>query len=290
MDRYEPLARLWNSSGTSQADGAHVFALVDHAGAAGLMQRLQGDRSIAWISLFDNSAERRALEVAPILIDLGVASERPKTAVRILLDWLLSTCACSNAVLLLRSTYAHRPLADALARRLNALLPDNMPVMLRYFDTRVFASLLAVLYPEQRRMFLGVATAWWWFDRAGTSHVVPSEPCANDELPVPIPFDEAQQAALIDAADADAVVLQMLRQAPDMCESHTRGALHALVDACLPHARSHGIDDGREQALFCLTALEIGPAFYDQAPWREALQRRRQAGQSLAKLIQEMTT
>ena len=136
-------------------NNARLYALVDHAGAPGLLAELGRRTGIPWCSLFEDSKEQGALEVAPVLIQFADGGSS-QTELK-LLAWLHRACKFSTSLTVLQSSLAQPALASALKRRLNAKLPDGMFVMLRYFDTRILGSLITVLTAAQRGEFLGVA-------------------------------------------------------------------------------------------------------------------------------------
>jgi len=268
--------------------GLCLYALVDHAAAPGLVAQLRQWSSIRWRSLFEGSREARALGVAPILIRLGT-NPQASAAGRVVLAWLLDRCAFGNAMLLLHSTWTLDALAPALVRRLDARLPDDMPVMLRYFDPRVFAALVPVLTDRQRADFLAVACRWSWLDRAGSLQIRDADaPQDVDPMKEALTLDAAQEAALIDAAEADAVALEIRKQAPDLSGQRTAAALHALIRACLPAVHRYGIGDVRQQALFCITAVHAGPRFHEEPAWQQALEGAQRDGRPFAQVLQEM--
>lgn len=277
----------WRSSSGASQKPESLFVLVDHAGCSGLLARLHPSPSLRWISLFEDSRESNALEVAPILLDLGRVDEPPLEAKR-LLAWLAETCQASNALLVVRSTWRHAELAGSLKRRLDALLTDDMHVLLRYFDTRVFASLMQTFDAAQKAAFCCVANEWWWLDRGGKLCHMTTQEQAEDVLQGPVVFSDAQQARLIDSCEADAVAQEVVRLAPDLCGHLSRGQLHELVSACLPAARAHGIESLPLQSLFCMAALEHGVDFHERAPWLDTLKAAQTQKRDFAWVVQQV--
>jgi hypothetical protein len=253
------------------SSGQRLYLLIDHAGAPGLVTELRRRAAIPWSSLFDDSKEQGALTVAPILVHFpdACASQSELN----LLTWLRRACEFSTSLTVLHSTLAHDNLARALKHRLNAQLPDHMPVMLRYFDTRILESLVQVLSPPQRSEFLGIASRWQWLDRAGCLRRLDADQLQDDSWPHRFEFDVVQQNALIEASTADALVEQMQARAADLCRPKTRADLHALAERCVPKLDRFAIKDIRTQTLYCLTELQLGPAFDLQPAWADALAR-----------------
>lgn len=276
----------WRSS-DAPSGSERVFALVDHAGCSGLLARLSQSPSLRWISLFQDSTESNAIEVAPILVDLG-GVDLPALGAKRMLAWLSQACKASNAVLVLRSTWALEELATALKRRLDALLPDDMPVLLRYFDTRVFVSLMQTLDAPQKAAFCCIASQWWWLDRGGRLCEMSTLHHAEDALYGSITFSDAQQAQLIDSCEADAVAQEVVRTAPDLCSGLSHGQLHELVSDCLLAAHGHGITSLPMQSLFCMVALEHGVGFHEQTPWLNKLKTAHTQGHDFAWVVQQV--
>ena len=254
------------------------YLLIDHAGAPGLTQALRGRYFLSWTSLFEGSTEVGALEVAPILVQLP--SHRMTSSERDFLQWLYRKCQFSTSVTALHSTWTRDSLEHALKIRLDAVLPDNLPVMLRYFDTRTLESLWRVLTAEQQKQFFGFASCWQWLDRAGDLHQWHTEQLTNDSWPARFEVDVTQQKALIESGEADALAAQMAAQAPDLCHVKQRAELHALANRCRAKFDALGIADIRTQTLYCLTALQHGLDFDADPRWAEMLGRvgRKQLG------------
>jgi Domain of unknown function (DUF4123) len=257
------------------APGRHLppdlrhYLLIDHAGAPGLLAELRRAHGVSWWSLFADSKEQGAIDVAPILVYLS--DDQSTLSERDFLRWVRRNCEFSTSAAVLHSAWAPDELIAALKRRLDVLLPDRMPVMLRYFDTRVLESLLQVLTSVQREQFMGVASRWHWLDRAGQLKGQDVEQLQADAWPHPFELDVAQQNALIDASAADALAEQMNTQAPDMCQSKSRAELHALAARCLTKFGKLHIEDLRTQTLYCLTALQLSSDFELQPGWAAAL-------------------
>lgn len=256
----------------AQRPGASLFVLVDTSGLPQLRAQLRQHAALAARNLFESTREHAAMSVAPVLIDLG-ALDRPADpqALR-LLDWLLTQCVDNHTLTLLRSTRTLDQLAVALTKRLDAELPQQVRVLMRYFDTRVLGALMQTLQPDQAAEFFGIADRWSWFDRNGVlQHQQTDELPHADTFKSPLQLSQQQEAQLLEAAEPDAVMQLMRQIAPDECVRVSAGALHASITQCLPAAQSLGIDDPRQQALFCLTELLHGPQFFSQPLWQEAL-------------------
>jgi len=281
---------FWQTHNAADLPPLRLFVLVDTSAAPGLVSTLRDLRSLPAVSLFDGAREAGAQEVAPVLVDLGALGTPPSYSAGTLIGWLMKHCLTTSAWLTLHSPMDLPTLVGALKRRLDVQLPDDYPALLRYFDTRVFASLMQTLSEGQRQAFLGVAARWLWLDRGGGLHSVSTTPAGTDPLLATLCLNEAQQAAMIDAAEPDAVVHQMRQAAPDLCADRTGAALHQIASQCVKVARSHGIEDTRQLALFCLVEVEQGPQFYHQAAWQEGLAQMARSDRNFVRLVQDMET
>jgi hypothetical protein len=277
---------LWPTVDEPDSGPCLLYALVDHGGAPGLLAELARHAPLRWQSMFEGTREESALEVAPILIHLGPWTTTPWPTATALTSWLDRSCKTSNAVIWLRSTWSFDAMSRALRNRLDAQLPDKMPVMLRYFDTRVLASLHQVLLPDQAAAFMGLAEQWTWLDRSGNVSSSCTRHYNEDGLIPPLRLSAAQEAALIDAAEPDAVIQLMRQVAPELCARQTPAQLHAVVSDSLSAARGYRIEAALQQALFCLTAVEHGAGFHAQAGWKARLELAARDGTEFSTLLQ----
>jgi hypothetical protein len=100
-----------------------------------------------------------------------------------------------------------------LRDRTDAVLPQNLGVLLRYFDPRVLDTLTKVLDRERLSAFLGIASCWAFPERSGGLLMLETDTLeGGKELKTPITFDTTQEAALIDAGEADAMIYLLLNQ------------------------------------------------------------------------------
>jgi hypothetical protein len=238
---------------------------VDHAGTPGLLNRLLGRPATRWVNLFSGSPGESAVEAAPLLLDLQTPWQLAW------LQWLQDVCRESSSLTLLHSALDLSALARSLKRRLEVMLPDGVPALLRYFDTRILESLYQTLEPEQKKSFFGIAACWQWLDRAGNLQQFFTEQWPADSWPDLFVFSEKQQNAMIDAAEADVVVQQMQRHGMDLCTGHSRAALHRLARECLVKANQFSIEGASARTLFALAMLELGADFPMKPQWRDLM-------------------
>jgi hypothetical protein len=257
---------------TAPESDAELYALVDHSGARGLLANLQRLGTLSWRSLFEGSTEAQAIDAAPLLIALpdgGHASSE-----RELLRWLHRQCSTTSCVVTMRSSLAADALFNALRARLNVLLPQHVPVMLRYFDTRTLAVLPTVLTAEQRTGFFGIARRWFWLNRYGQAETFNSALSPEvDTWPSDCELNDTQEAALIESGNSDAVVFQLVQSAPDIVREHGRLALHMLAERHAPAMRRFHLDSVQMQTLYCMAAVEHGDDFAQSDRWKASMGR-----------------
>lgn len=268
-------------SSLSPGPDSRLYALVDHAGAPGLLRRLHDYPTTPWVNLFSGSREELAIDAAPLLLTLQPPLDT------CWLPWLHTSCLESTSLTLLYSNADSHNLVHGLKKRLNVLLPDEVPALLRYFDTRILESLLEVLKPEQRESFLGIASRWMWFDRSGNLQTHDAVPALEDSWASPFALSEQQQNTMIDAADADVLVQQMQTHGWDLCATHSRAQLYELAYSTLAETKEFGIEGMPSQTLFALACLQLGPNFIKETKWAALLRRIRNKEISFEDAIQQ---
>lgn len=143
----------------------YIDVLVDQAGTDQPLQAALRKLSpgVKWFELFEGTPEGGTLEYSPVVMRLHFAV----TNQRMWLEQLLEYFSGSPRLTLLVSPLAF----DLLCRHLQALSQvqwEEQTGLLRYYDNRVFPSLLShVLTAEQQAAFTDIALFWSWRDRDG---------------------------------------------------------------------------------------------------------------------------
>lgn len=246
-----------------------LFALVDHAAIPGLANKLTRVK-VPWISLFEGSRDEGALSVAPLLFPIGVNQKSPQQTE--LFNWIGQRGTYSSSLLFLMSPLSMVELSCGLARRLDAALPDEMDVFLRYFDTRVFESLLSVLSELQLRHFLSIGSSWWFCDRFGKLRHVSGSYTAHDSFVQPMVISSLQEAELLDASEADQVAELLLENVPREFSALTPGENFEFIIRHMTAAKLFGVQTTHEHAIYCTLALLNGENFIIEDKWTRALQ------------------
>lgn len=159
---------LWMQQAESLCSAAgqeYIDVLVDQAGTDQPLQNAlhQLSPDVLWFELFEGTPEGGTLEYSPVVMRLHFAVTSHHMWLEQLLEYFSGTP---------RLTLLISPLAfDLLCRHLQILSQvkwEEQTGLLRYYDNRVFPSLLAhVLTPEQQATFTDIALFWGWRDRDG---------------------------------------------------------------------------------------------------------------------------
>ena len=246
MSSAEQIYREFETFSATSAD-LRFYALINHGGMPGLVQQLTQTKH-DWRNLFQGSTEENAMSVAPIVLPL----ERNPTSGtgQRMLKWIAEHGTYSSSVLLLASPLGMEALARRLASRLDAVLPGNINVMLRYFDTRVFAELMAVLDAAQKAAFLSPASQWWYVDRRGALQSVPATFASHDPWTAPVALDMAQQNSLIDASEPDQIAELLQSSVPDEYGQLPRQDRYDFIVRHSQAAQGFGITIPRTKKVF----------------------------------------
>lgn len=192
---------------------SNVFFLIDQGGMPGLYRQLR-QTSTCWASLFSGSKEESALEVAPLLILAGANGRLVLS--RAIFSWIGGRGTYTSTVMMLVSPTGLEPLQGQLSARLDVLLSEGMEAMLRFFDPRVFESLLTILTNEQAKIFLSPAISWHYVDRVGNFINVKAEYQKSQILSDFLTLSRDQETALLSASEVDQVMQLLDSNVPDL--------------------------------------------------------------------------
>jgi hypothetical protein len=243
---------------------ANLYFLLDHGGLPGLYRQLSRT-STTWVSLFEGTTESNSLAVAPILVLAGSDG-----AVRLplsLCKWISENGTYSSSVMMLSSPLEIGQLRDRLKARLNVRLSGDMDAMLRFYDPRVFESLIGVLDAKQAMVFLSVARKWWYVDRSGTIKSV--DAMFND---VASPDDElklsaTQEFVLVDSCEPDQVLKRLRESASSSLEKLDPALQYRFVVSNIDEAKSVGLRSLNDLILYNVAVLTVGKVPANESQW-----------------------
>lgn len=242
-----------------------LYCLADHAGMPGLRETLQ-QSGVRWASLFAGSREENALSVAPLLFSLRAAERNAA-----LLNWVARNGTFTSTVLLLVSPFDLPALTVRLAARLDATISDEMNVMFRFFDPRVFEAMLQIFNDERKSIFLGIAACWWYVDRCGQLIPVPSVVLENDEIGRAIQLSSDEEFALVEASAIDQIAQLVATMVPEQYSSLGAARRFPFLQRHTAAAESVGIHSVHDVAIYCVLALLHGEDFAVRPVWTAIL-------------------
>lgn len=141
----------------------YLDIVIDQAGLENpiVPALIKMDNDIRWFSLFTNMPEEGFLEQAPLLIRI----EWQKNTHVILLEELFELFYSEPRLLITSSPLPFNMLSNFLLS-LSEIEWGLKSALLRFYDTRVFPTLLKnILTPEQKKMFTDITFIWGWLDK-----------------------------------------------------------------------------------------------------------------------------
>jgi hypothetical protein len=224
---------------------------------------------------------------SPVLIELPRAPVQQSLCGR--LGETLTKWRYANCFVFIESPHTRDVVIRMLRERTEAVLPENMPVLLRFFDCRVFTALLKVLGADQRTSLLAVGSRWAMPRRHGELRCIESKLESRVvEISWPLDLDSAQEAALIDAGEADAMIDLLLNQNNAALQALLPPEQHERISAALVAAKDLGIERLSDQVVFCTLDMELGAKFHDHEPWVSAIRDARSARKTFADLVAQV--
>lgn len=230
----------------------NIFLLLDHGGLPGLSKQLQYG-STEWMSLFDRTQEEGALAVAPILVLAASGGEIRLS--RLVFDWLKQRGTYSSSVMMLVSPLDLTCLARELGTRLHITLAGGVEAMLRFFDPRVFESLLTILTRNQKEDFLGVASSWHYVDRSGRIAQITSKCGAVNPASKPFSLSQEQEDHMLAASEIDQILNSLRSSVPDLFSEIPHESQFNFVSESNIEARSKTLESVLQLSLYAMIRL-----------------------------------
>jgi Domain of unknown function (DUF4123) len=220
------------------------------------------------VNILDANAHQSIDAASPLLIKWDINDLNNEA-----IQWFCTQGVYANGLHVLKSVLPLTQLAEKLAERSDALLPDNMTVLLRYFDSRILASLLKILTTEQMNLLTNDIQSWWYVNRSGELTIAcldnhgQSEPAIQPQ----IIFNAEQEARLLDAANGDMILNQLQQNPPEIMYQMRPDQQYELVTHLIGMALENGIQQIPEWLAFCTLGFTTQGAIYQQAPWPNLL-------------------
>lgn len=262
----------------------HLFLLADHSGVPDLAKTLRAN-AVTWVNLFGDDLRPSLTAASPLLFEIKFSGGQPEK--RQLLKWL-GNDNHSSSLLLISSPLSMRDLARGLAKRCDGTLSEGEAIVIRFFDTRVFPSLLSVMHDDERSAWLGIASGWWYRGRDGATVHVVSEMQSKDTHQAPMRISDAQMAQLLHASEPDEIAYLLEINLPDPFLTVDPAERYCLLREKLQNGRAIGLTQLSDLALYCGLAFLYNPGFDLEPGWKSALARVRANELSLQEAIESM--
>lgn len=206
--------------------------------------------------------------VSPWLMPVDVTNPRDR-----MLALSVDLAQRSSAVSWICSELSLIALSARLRLRTQAKLSDNYDVLLRHFDPRVLPVLHRVLEAHQRDAFFNLGHAWLYLDReSALCEILLTRAPVVEPLAWSLDLNDMQAAALLDAAEIDAVMPQLVNEDPERFIALGNGAArYQFTSHWLERARHWKLEQFPQKVVLCTLALRLGPGFDEQPAWQSAL-------------------
>jgi Domain of unknown function (DUF4123) len=263
------------------ADGDRVALLIDGA---------QTDRLSVLMESLGERTDCESVFRPPLAPEAGDAT--PHVAgfadvgdARRCLQVIAARVRSHGAISVLVGPLTAAPLALRLRARLDAVLPDRLDCINRFFDGRVTPHLFSALQAAQRTAFFAVCRQWWLVSHDHQWQWLPVAYKEADDFEGPLHLDVRQQAQIIDGCYPYAVMEHFEQTSPDLLDDLPQARRYAFFSGALAAAARYGIDGGASAVLFCTLALTRGERFHEESPWPDALQRVRRGETTLERAV-----
>jgi len=140
-------------------EGEELCAMLDGASVPGLLERLDGDRSLEVECLFRGELEPDMAEVAPYLVRLDLESE--------FAEWVVGSGWGQHWGTFVTSRRGFRALRNHLRALTLVYRRDGTPLYFRYYDPRVLRVFLPTCLPAQLKQMFGPVDAFLAESEAG---------------------------------------------------------------------------------------------------------------------------
>lgn len=244
---------------------SRLYALIDGAQIEGASKQIRDWKTDFAQALFSDTKEASLTDISPWLVSAHQGDREER-----FLQRNIELQGATHSVTWIISPLSADALYQSLRRRMDAKLPGNMEMLLRYFDTYRLPDLHRVLDEVQRKDFFGCANAWLFIDRQGELAVIDSEFSEHDSH-AELVFSEAQEHAILDASFPDELLRILEKDQQDLVESLPPQERYDRVKTLIEQAKTYGIEGAKDLLYFCIVGLSEGDGFDSQPEWANIL-------------------
>lgn len=259
----------------------NVYLLLDQAGLPGVYRELQR-HSVPRVTLFDDTREKSAVAVAPVLI---LAAERGMLkAKKRLYHWLSEYASDTSSTIIIVSPLPIEAMKIRLSLRLEAELSEKMSAIFRFYDSRVLAALTSIFDEVEREAFLGLASAWIYPDRSGQLQTTRTKFNFDDKFVAPLKLHTGQEFAFLEASEVDQVLDLLRTVIPRKMRGFSVPEQFSLVKNLMSKAKSEGIDSILGCSIFCSIFLRASSNVLDSPLWIDIMKELKGGAKDMTRL------
>ena len=264
--------------------GERLYLLLDQSGVPGIAMLWPEIKGLprACILGLEHAQPDGA---SPLVVDVS-DKDSSRTVARTL-ERIYAQARFANALSFICSRLPLDEVTNALCERTKVELPDQMSVLLRFFDTRTLPLLPRLLTTAQYAAFVSAFSSWHYVDRYG--QLIPMQGSVSQGeaaiFKAPLILNVEQERLLIDDGTADAVIDQLIDQRHPVFAGTSPPQQYDMIAPLVEAARKVGISDLHEVLLFCCAGLTQGRDFEQRPPWAERLAQHRRGAISLQEAL-----
>lgn len=249
---------------SDQNESKNQYLLVDSAGVPGVRTKLLST-TLEWCELFEHILDR-AGSATPVIICTVRAGKIQIS--KNFCTWLASRTLTTSTVSFISTPFEMKELQRRLQLRTEAQLPGNVQVLLRFFDTRVFESLLSVLTPEQLDGFLGIAESWGYLNRQGGFIDREVNFAGRDKVDTVLYLDQEQEEKLVESAAVDQMIYTLRENAAEVINKIPIPQQYSSVRQAYELALKGGVKSDVERILCTAMILRYGSECEVRKEWQ----------------------
>lgn len=250
------------------SESVRYYALIDAAQLERFSQtmKLKSDSILSRVALLGEQIAPDRYDASPHLLELAGPN-----SYRNLVGQFARLNASPGVMTCLASALAASELAARLRRRLDAILPDEVECINRFFDGRISPHLHACLDDQQRSEFFSLATQWLVVGHDYTWQSLACHFAEHDPYSGPLAISTRQEAYLIDHCYPYALIEHFERTDADLLDGVPAAQRYRFFKDAMAAAEEYGIERSSDITLFCTLSMTRGASFHEQAPWPEKL-------------------
>lgn len=262
----------------SQKEEMHQYALID-------VQRL----SVEQIQTIDRPQWDTAVNLYADLEGTSIASMGPRLVQfpREEVPHIVELALASRSVSFLLGQCDFPTLSAHLQAIREVEIPNRTAVLFRYQDIHVTAALFPTLLSAEIGLCLGPLTHWAALDACNRLHVISAT--SKQRKSGALCFDQKTVETLEDSLFVHAAMLQVNDADSVLLASYTECEAQTLIRERIDTAKSFGLEQREDLALYCVLSLQFPPGFEKEAPFAEAMGYRAKNKPSFGAVLDEVS-